>query len=49
MWGVAPAEIDEDFDFEQTLRDIHAELADLNAEAAVLAARIQENFEGLEI
>ena len=45
--GVAPAEIDEDFDFEQTLRDIHVELADLNAEATVLAARIQENFEGL--
>jgi type I restriction enzyme M protein len=47
--GVAPAEVDEDFDFEQTLRDIHGELADLNAEAAVLAARIQENFEGLGI
>ena len=47
--GVAPAEIDEDFDFEQTMRDIHVELADLNAEAAGLAARIQENFEGLGI
>jgi type I restriction enzyme M protein len=47
--GVAPAEVDEDFDFEQTLRDIHVELADLNREAAVLAARIQENFEGLEL
>ena len=39
--------VDEDFDFEQTLRDIHVELADLNREAALLAARIQENFEGL--
>jgi type I restriction enzyme M protein len=47
--GVAPAEVDEDFDFEQTMRDIHAELADLNREAAVLAAGIQENFEGLAI
>jgi type I restriction enzyme M protein len=47
--GVAPAEVDEDFDFEQTMRDIHVELADLNAEAAALAARIQENFEGLGI
>jgi type I restriction enzyme M protein len=28
--GVAPAEVDEDFDFEQTMRDIQAELADLN-------------------
>ena len=31
--GVAPPEVDEDFDFEQTLRDIHIELADLNEEA----------------
>jgi type I restriction enzyme M protein len=45
--GVAPPEEDEDFDFEQTLRDIHVELADLNKEAADLAAKIQENFEEL--
>ncbi len=45
--GVAPQEEDEDFDFEQTLRDIHIELADLNKEAVELAARIQENFEEL--
>ena len=45
--GVAPPEEDEDFDFEQTLRDIHTELADLNKEAATLAAKIQENFEEL--
>lgn len=45
--GVAPPEEDEDFDFEQTLRDIHTELADLNKEAAELAARIQGNFEEL--
>ena len=43
--GVAPPEEDEDFDFEQTLRDIHTELADLNKEAAALAAKIQENFQ----
>lgn len=47
--GVAPPEEDEDFDFEQTLRDIHTELADLNQEAAELAATIQENFEELGI
>jgi type I restriction enzyme M protein len=47
--GVAPAEVDEDFDFEQAMRDIHVELADLNREAAELAARIQENFEGLGV
>ncbi len=29
--GVALPEMDEDFDFEQTLRDIHVELADLNS------------------
>ncbi len=45
--GVAPPEEDEDFDFEQTLRDIHVELADLNKEAVDLAAKIQENFEEL--
>ncbi len=45
--GVAPPEEDEDFDFEQTLRDIHTELADLNKEAVELAAKIQVNFEEL--
>ena len=47
--GVAPEEEDEDFDFATAMREIHAELADRNAEAAVLAARIQENFEKLGI
>ncbi len=41
-----PAE-DLDFDFEQSLRDIRAELADLNAEAAGLGAQIQQDLEGL--
>src|SRR5208283_1428402 len=45
--GVMPPEEDENFDFEQTLRDIHTELADLNKEAVDLAAKIQENFEEL--
>ena len=47
--GVAPEEEDEDFDFEETLREIHIELADLNAEAAELAAKIAINFESLGI
>ena len=47
--GVAPEEEDEDFDFEETLREIHAELEDLNAEATTLAATIKKNFEGLGI
>ena len=47
--GVAPEDEDEDFDFEETLRDIHIELKGLNEEAAVLAAEIQSNFEELGI
>ena len=47
--GVAPAEVDEDFDFERTLRDIHVELVDLDEEAAALGAKIHENFEGLGV
>ena len=45
--GVAPEEEDEEFDFEETLRDIHLELAVLNEEAAELTAKIQKNFEEL--
>ncbi len=47
--GVAPEEADEDFDFEETLRNIHVELEDLNAEAVQLAATIRKNFEELGI
>jgi type I restriction enzyme M protein len=46
---VAPAEVDEDFDFGQAMRDIHVELKDLDREASELAAKIQANFEGLGI
>jgi type I restriction enzyme M protein len=45
--GVAPQEVDEDFDFEEVLRSIHIDLKDLNEEAAELAARIARNFEEL--
>lgn len=47
--GVAPQEVDEDFDFEEALRDIHLELAGLNEEAAELAQTIQQNFEELGV
>jgi len=47
--GVAPPEEDDDFDFEQTMRDLHAELAELDKEAVDLAAKIQRNFEELPI
>jgi len=47
--GVAPEEVDEDFDFEEVLRDIHVELEDLNADAVQLAATIKKNFEDLGI
>lgn len=47
--GVAPEEVDEDFDFEEAMREIHVELEDLNAEAVRLAATIKRNFEELGI
>lgn len=47
--GVAPEEVDEDFDFEETLRDIHIELQGLNAEAIELAEKIARNFEELGV
>lgn len=47
--GVAPEEEDENFDFEETIRNIHVELDDLNAEAVQLAATIKKNFEELGI
>ena len=47
--GVAPEEEDEDFDFEEALRGIHVELADLDAEATRLAAKIRRNFEELGV
>jgi type I restriction enzyme M protein len=43
--GVVPEDEDEDFDFEEALRDIHVELEDLKAEAMQLAATIKKNFE----
>ncbi|MCK0154613.1 type I restriction-modification system subunit M [Alcanivorax sp. S6407] len=47
--GVAPEEEDEDFDFEDTLRDIHVELQGLNEEAAQLADKIAQNFKELGV
>ena len=47
--GVAPQEEDEDFDFAEAMRSIHADLKELNEEAAELAARIARNFEGLGV
>lgn len=47
--GVAPEEVDEDFDFEEALRDIHIELQGLNVEAADLAEKIARNFEELGV
>ncbi len=45
--GVAPEEVDADFDFEAALKDIHIELKGLNDEAVELAAKIMRNFEEL--
>ncbi len=45
--GVAPEVDDEDFDFEETIKEIHLEIETLNAEAAELADTITKNFEEL--
>jgi len=45
--GVAPEEEDEEFNFEEALRDIHIEIEGLNTEAIELAAIIKNNFEEL--
>ena len=45
--GVAQEEVDEDFDFEEAIKDIHIELEGLNDEAAILAASISKNFKEL--
>jgi len=47
--GVVPEVEDEDFDFEEALRDIHVELQDLNTEAVELAGTIARNFDELGI
>jgi len=47
--GVAPDEVDEDFDFEEALRSIHIDLQGLNEEARNLAAQIDQNFRELGI
>jgi type I restriction enzyme M protein len=47
--GVAPEEEDKDFDFEETLREVHVELQELNREAVKLATEIEKNLSGLAI
>jgi type I restriction enzyme M protein len=42
--GVAPPEVDEDFDFEEAMRALHTELAGLDQEAQELSKTIQKNF-----
>ena len=42
--GVVPEEVDEDFDFEEAMRDLHVELDGLNEEAVELAKTISKNF-----
>ncbi len=45
--GAAPDLTSDDDDFEQTLRDIHEELIELNDKAVELTGRIGRNFEVL--
>ena len=43
--GVAAVEDDEDFDFMESMREIHIEIANLNAQAVHLAGQLQRRFE----
>jgi type I restriction enzyme M protein len=45
--GVAPEVEDDEFDFEEALREIHLELDGLNTEGAELAEVIAKNFDAL--
>ena len=47
--GVAPEVDDDDFDFEETIREIHLGLEALNKEAVERAAKIARNFEDLPV
>ena len=47
--GVAPEADDDDFDFEETIREIHLGLEALNKEAVERAAKIARNFEDLGV
>ena len=47
--GVAPKEEDEDFDFQEALREIHGELQELTAESVELAAKIATSFQVLSV
>ena len=47
--SVAAEEVNENFDFGETMRAIHAEINESNAEAMELAERIAGNFEELGI
>ena len=55
-WSLSPGRyvgvdtsVDEDFDYEERLAEIHRELEDLNEEAAELAKTISENYKGLTV
>ena len=47
--GVAPEAVDENFDFEETMAGLKAELITLNAEANELSAKILAGLEGLGV
>ena len=53
-WSLSPGryvgvatDIDEDFDYEEWLNEIHIELEGLNEEAVKLASLIRENYKRL--
>ena len=47
--GVTPEDEDQDFDFEEALREIYVELEDLNTEATTLAETVMKNLQDLGV
>jgi type I restriction enzyme M protein len=53
-WSLSPGryagvatDIDEDFDYDEWLNEIHIELKGLNEEAVILASLIRENYKSI--
>ena len=47
--GVTKEPVDEDFDFEETMEEMHDEIESLNEESIILSKIIIDNFESLEL
>lgn len=47
--GVTKEPVDEDFDFDETMKEMHDEIESLNEESIILSKIIIDNFESLEL